>query len=182
MVEQKIWGTSELVYISKSTTVYLLRVKRGGVSSWHYHIGKNNAFHVVSGAFYIRVKKGSNYNPIYLTAGQDVVVYAGMENCHEFEADEDSVVIETCFNSQGDVDPNDIHRIRLGYYRRPDGTREDATEDRTCEICPMYDCVLQKCTITYESVSATDAICETSPLRRAVCTSVPPPELPRRKK
>ena len=134
MQEEKIWGTTERTFESRSVTINVLRVKKGGVCSWHYHNHKYNHFHVISGKFQIRHERPDW--EIVLESGGSCTVGPGRESLHEFEALEDSVVIETCYVYQGEINQNDIHRLRLGYYKHPDGTREDAPNDGTVEDSP----------------------------------------------
>ncbi len=137
MQEEKIWGTTELVFDSFSATVNVLHVKKGGVCSWHYHDRKYNHFHVISGRFAVRFRPGGKLTQVEMLPGESLTIYPGPEHRHEFEALEDSVVVETCFvKDERSIDPNDIHRLRLGYYKHPDGTEEHAPDDGTVEDLP----------------------------------------------
>jgi len=129
-MDQKIWGETKLLFSNTKTTVHILRVKKGGVCSWHYHDWKYNYFHVISGKFVLRVITYSgSYVTLDLGPDKFVTISPGAKNTHEFEALEDSVVIEICWVTKGRIGLNDIHRLRLGYYKKPDGTEEYAPDD-----------------------------------------------------
>ncbi len=136
MQEQKIWGTTESVFESRTITIHVLRVKKGGVCSWHYHDRKYNHFHVISGRFAVRVKVNDSYRTFDMEPGEQFTVGPGVDSRHEFEAVEDSVVIETCYVKRGRIRPNDIHRLRLGYYDHGDGKVDHAPDDGTVENLP----------------------------------------------
>lgn len=123
-MDQKIWGETEKVFATSTITVHILRVKKGGVCSWHYHDRKYNHFYVISGELLLRTVLEGMYYPTKLRSGETHTICPGVENRHEFEALEDSVVIETCFVDDvlvRQIDPDDIHRLRLGYYKCPCG-------------------------------------------------------------
>lgn len=130
MPEEKIWGTTEKVIVTRTTTVHILRVKKGGVCSWHYHDNKYNHFHLISGSFLIRME---GHILVLDRPGMSCTIGPGRKSLHEFEAQEDSVVIETCYVNEGEINSNDIHRLRLGYYNSPSGTVFYAPDDGTIE-------------------------------------------------
>lgn len=132
----KIWGTTELFLRAKQMTIHILRVKKGGVSSWHWHERKYNHFYVISGSF--QVEKINNQDGRYTTVdlvhpGDFCIVGPGVENRHQFMALEDSIVLESCYVEEGEIQEDDIHRLRLGYHTDFQGTVIHAPDDGTVE-------------------------------------------------
>jgi len=184
-VDQKIWGETELVFDSFDVTVHVLRVKKGGVCSWHYHERKYNRFYVISGRFAVRFLFGGLQTGVVLQPGESHTICPGPGHLHEFEALEDSVVVETCFvKDERAIDPNDIHRLRLGYYKSPSGMvfgcpggwkmgcvnncvdREMAMAQFTCDQCPLFDIVKEICELTGDPENPESIACIDSPLRK----------------
>lgn len=124
-MDQKIWGETVEIFKNETVSVHYLKIKKGGVCSWHHHKQKYNQFNVLSGAIIIRCGLESH------------VLKPGMgrriepDESHEFEGLEDSQVIETTFVK---LDPEDIVRARVGYIK----------ELVTCPVCHG------SCTVPYE--------------------------------
>lgn len=118
-MDQKIWGETYLVFQNDTVDVHLLKVKKGGVCSWHYHEYKYNHFCLISGKFAVRINgvgecsKSSWMRMILDKPGMFFVVGPGKDNAHEFQGLEDSTVLEVCYTKP--LDPEDIKRLRPGY-------------------------------------------------------------------
>ena len=121
MIEQtnKIWGEDKLIYQNDLCAVHLLHIKKGGVSSLHFHKSINNHFYVLSGRLRVEILLSLDgaqegvfgasdfYN---LGIGQKCVVWAGSK--HQFKALEDTTAIEIVYFT---LDPEDIQRETEGY-------------------------------------------------------------------
>ena len=96
MIEGKIWGETESIFGSESVSVHVLKIRKGGYSSRHFHKIKSNYFHVLKGAVLIREWQGQSESALVdgttLRAGQRASVSPGV--WHQFEALEDSEMIE----------------------------------------------------------------------------------------
>jgi quercetin dioxygenase-like cupin family protein len=116
-MNQKIWGETCEIFRNDTVSVNLLKIKKGGVCSWHFHNSKYNRFHVVSGRIVIRfqypdcslstcaVEEGESHGDIPPRV------------LHEFEGLEDSVVIETTFVKNDPDDITRVTRVRAGHLR-----------------------------------------------------------------
>lgn len=112
--EKKVWGSSIEIHNNKISRTTVLRIKKGGTCSLHFHQHRYNAFYVVSGEVVIRWSPSSNSKnrfELYLRPGNDPTFLAPGE-IHEFAAIEDSVVVEVDY---ADATDGDIVRIRPGF-------------------------------------------------------------------
>jgi len=102
----KVWGTNRVIHSNDLCSVNVLRIKKGGTSSLHTHRMKHNTFHVISGLLNIEAEDCSDL----LSPGKNYTVWAGVK--HQFQALEDTVVIEVSFV---EIEESDIQRETAGY-------------------------------------------------------------------
>jgi len=75
--EDKVWGTTQLVYRAPGFEVHRIAVKRDGYCSLHVHRGKSNTFWIESGQ--LLITDGQGYEKI-LCRGEAVTVRAGQKH------------------------------------------------------------------------------------------------------
>ena len=105
----KCWGRNTEILKNNTDSVNFLELVKGGVCSWHFHRHKNNTFYLISGKVLIKTE----HNEIVLEPGNSILVQAPLK--HQFEALEDSKMIEVMFVS---YDPADIIRETQGYKKK----------------------------------------------------------------
>lgn len=102
----KEWGEVQDIFNNDSVIVSILRIKRNGKSSLHYHKHNHNYFHVISGKLIVRIPEDENVHILF--PGESMWVPPGEENSHQFIGLEDSVVVEVVSVKRL---PDDIVRI-----------------------------------------------------------------------
>jgi mannose-6-phosphate isomerase-like protein (cupin superfamily) len=111
----KIWGTTARIHSTPFTETHLLEIRKGGFCSIHRHFRKSNLFFVLSGQIQVRIWKGEEPTPdgTELVAGQSTFVPPGVY--HQFEAFEDSLVLEIY---EASSISEDIDRMTIGGMRK----------------------------------------------------------------
>jgi len=104
----KIWGTRRRILLTSSSEIDLLHIIKDGFCSTHYHATKINRFVVIEG----KLKIDTYYGYIILERGEEFEVRPPL--LHRFTALEDSTVIELAYVESGEIDANDINRIKQG--------------------------------------------------------------------
>jgi len=102
----KVWGTNTEIYQNDLCSINVLRVKRGGTCSLHFHKSKYNIFYVISGKLEVRTELGNSI----LSENQNFLVNPGTKHC--FHALEDVVAVEVMFVR---YDNTDIFREISGF-------------------------------------------------------------------
>jgi mannose-6-phosphate isomerase-like protein (cupin superfamily) len=109
---EKSWGVTRPLRYGERDELHHASIKKGGYSSRHRHVGKENYFYVLSGTLYIQ-RYDPDYRPVRLTAGMAYVSPAG--EWHRFYATTDVELIEYYWNADGNpIDPDDIERLDMG--------------------------------------------------------------------
>lgn len=122
MIEQKAWGTTELLYADRGVQLARICVVKGGFSSIHRHRNKHNLFWIVRGRLAVRIFLRGNYNEParekILDANENALTFqatfTALNNTwHQFEALEDVVCLEKYVPAagRGDIDVGDIERL-----------------------------------------------------------------------
>jgi mannose-6-phosphate isomerase-like protein (cupin superfamily) len=117
MVAHKPWGVAETILRTKTFAVEKITVEAGGYCSMHYHSGKRNLFHLLSGSLLVveipspRHPKIRGYTEL-IGPGASRWVEAGV--MHQFWCRVPTVAIEIYVPEAGTVfiDHDDIHRDR----------------------------------------------------------------------
>lgn len=93
----KVWGETEEIFRSDTISINLLRIKKGGFCSEHYHHAKVNLFQILSGSldvyqFPIGASEGEKPDRTRLRAGEATSIPTGV--WHYFQAVEETVCLE----------------------------------------------------------------------------------------
>jgi len=112
----KIWGRNEEIFRNESTSINILNLIKGGTCSYHYHKFKSNIFSVISGKLKVHTEIGEHI----LLPGKNLLVPPLLK--HQFEAMEESIVIEVMFVR---YNPYDIIRETEGFIQDYGKEKED---------------------------------------------------------
>ena len=104
----KVWGIRRRLLLTATSEIDLVNVQKDCFCSKHFHEHKINRFVVISG----RVQIQSEYGDVILTAKESFEVRPKL--IHRFFALEDSIMIELAFVETGNIDSDDIVRIKQG--------------------------------------------------------------------
>jgi len=104
----KVWGIRRRLLLTTTSEIDLVTVKKDSFCSKHFHEHKINRFVVISGKIQIE----SSYGTIILTANDSFEVRPKL--IHRFFAIEDSVMVELSYTEKGNINPDDIKRIKQG--------------------------------------------------------------------
>jgi len=104
----KIWGKNTEIYQNESTSVNVLNLVKGGTCSLHHHKFKANIFYVINGKLKVRTEMGEEI----LLPGQSFQIAPLLK--HQFEAMEESVVVEIMFVK---YNASDIVRENEGFVQ-----------------------------------------------------------------
>ena len=88
----KIWGQTRCVFASEYFQRHELRVIKGGFCSVHYHRGRANRFHVLSGQIQV-IEWFSDRKTVH-TLGPDNVLDVPSLVVHQFKVLEDGELVE----------------------------------------------------------------------------------------
>jgi mannose-6-phosphate isomerase-like protein (cupin superfamily) len=115
-IQGKVWGTTQCVFKNDTVEIWIIRTKKGGFCSHHYHNHKWNRFILLEGAINVKVFMDDEEDQLIdettLAAGQATDVSPG--RWHVFESLEASVALEVYWVS---LDPDDIVRRTHGGLR-----------------------------------------------------------------
>jgi tellurite resistance-related uncharacterized protein len=124
IVQGKVWGETSPLFNKNNVEVHLLKAKKGGYCSKHYHQFKFNKFLVIYGKLKITVWKDYGKKILQdisiLGAGQECIVTP--RDYHRFEVLEDTQALE-------------IYWVELNAYdiiREDHGDMNDETETDLC--------------------------------------------------
>ena len=104
----KIWGIRRRLLLTATSEIDLVHVEKDCFCSKHFHDYKINRFVVISG----KVQIQSEYGNVILTAKESFEVRPSL--IHRFFALEDTVMIELAFVEVGNINADDITRIKQG--------------------------------------------------------------------
>ena len=104
----KVWGERRRIHLNDKHEIDLLYLKKNSFCSIHSHKNKINRFVVIEGKVDIETEFGS----ITLMKNDTFTVIPSIK--HRFVALEDSTMIEIAFVDIGNIDPDDIERVKLG--------------------------------------------------------------------
>lgn len=109
-IEEKGWGSELIIHNDEQYCVKLLRFKKGGKGSFHYHIKKSETWYLLKGKC-----KVSTITPEWGTKvkfdflpGQVIHLSCGVP--HQVFAEEDSIIVEASTPHSD----NDVYRIAPG--------------------------------------------------------------------
>lgn len=105
---KKIWGIRQRILKTDQTEIDLLKLEKRTKCSWHTHKHKINRFILIKGDVRVNTSLGSHKLEINVPFDVEPPL------AHEFEVKRDSVMIEVAFVKEGEIDPNDIQRLRQG--------------------------------------------------------------------
>lgn len=105
---RKVWGLRQRLLTTKQCEIDLLQLEEDSACSIHSHEHKINRFVLIEGS--ITIKSDLGATELQLNTPFDVE-----PNCmHQFIINEDSVMVELAFVKDGEIDANDIERIKQG--------------------------------------------------------------------
>lgn len=104
----KIWGERKRILLTFTNEIDLLYLKAGTFSSTHYHDNKVNRFVLISG----KVRVETQYNKKDLQINEIFEVFP--PTVHRFCVEEDSIMLEVAYVTNGEINSMDIHRDSQG--------------------------------------------------------------------
>lgn len=116
MPTQKLWGTTETIFLNAQLQIDHVRGLAGGASSMHLHRGKANTFIVVRGVLGVRFSDDVLWR--VLAENESFTVRPGIKHRMTFLADCEA--IEVYHAEPGTkIDPVDIVRFDEGWAPKP---------------------------------------------------------------
>lgn len=118
---KKIWGVRQRLLKTKQAEIDLLKLEKRTKCSWHTHQFKTNRFILIYGD--VRINTGFGSHKLVTFEPFDVEPPL----IHEFEVKRNSLMIEIAYVNEGEIDPDDIKRLRQGgkFVKRKFYTHEE---------------------------------------------------------
>ena len=112
--EEKIWGTTRVVFAAQRYSKHYLVIKANSYCSLHYHERRANDFELISGKVEVISFYGPQIKKSVLTAGNMLTIPSLVP--HIFFAHEDSIMTEEYHSDRGHdaIHESDIVRIMNG--------------------------------------------------------------------
>lgn len=114
LLEPKTWGKTVMLVRGTGFSLHRATIKKGGISSEHYHQARHNLFLVEKGRLKITQWRGKLVEEVIIGPGEVCCSPAGVK--HAFEALSNVVLIEFYWS---ECDPHDIIRFNQGCVKTP---------------------------------------------------------------
>jgi len=124
--QKKVWGKTRCIVDTSFYSKHELKLKKGGVCSFHYHTLRQNRFFVASGMIKVVWAFGKEVDSVTLGAGESWDIKALIP--HQFQILESGIVFEEYFSDRGgEISNGDICRLTVGC--KPLFIQDDSEED-----------------------------------------------------